>query len=103
MGAGTSRAERRRARHWAAVALAAGALALPLGGCGQEGPAERAGEKIDDAVESAQEGVEDAVNPPGPAERAGEKIDEAVDEAKDMASDAAEAVEEKAEEARESM
>lgn len=51
-------------------------LAL-LAGCSDSGPAEKAGERIDDAVQDAQ----DAINPPGPAEEAGRKIDDAVDEA----------------------
>jgi hypothetical protein len=46
---------------------------LPLIGC-QEGPAERAGERIDNAVRE----VRDTVNPPrGPLEAAGRKIDDA--------------------------
>ena len=44
-------------------------------GCREEGPAEQAGEKIDDAVER----MKDAVDPKGPAEKAGEKIDRALD------------------------
>ncbi|ACL73576.1 hypothetical protein Tgr7_2499 [Thioalkalivibrio sulfidiphilus HL-EbGr7] len=51
-------------------------LAL-LAGCSDSGPAEEAGERIDDAVQDAQ----DAISPPGPAEEAGRKIDDAVDEA----------------------
>lgn len=43
------------------------------------GPAERAGEAIDDAIES----IGDALSPSGPAEEAGEAVDEAVDEAMD--------------------
>jgi hypothetical protein len=46
---------------------------LPLIGC-QEGPAERAGERVDNAVRE----VRDTVNPPrGPVEAAGRKIDDA--------------------------
>ncbi len=59
--------------------LAATSLGLMLTlayGCGDSGPAERAGERIDDAVDEAQ----DLFEPAGPAERAGEKIDDAVDE-----------------------
>ena len=41
----------------------------------KKGPVERAGEKIDHAVEKAK----DAVDPPGPAEKAGRKIDKALD------------------------
>jgi hypothetical protein len=47
--------------------------ALFLAGC-DDGPAERAGEKIDRAV--------DKLSGKGPAERAGERIDKAVDEVK---------------------
>jgi hypothetical protein len=75
-----------------------GALIKPLGlcallilallaACSESGPAEKAGERIDDAVEKAGERieeatreVEDAIDPPGPAEKAGRKVDEAVDD-----------------------
>jgi hypothetical protein len=50
-------------------------LALGLTGCPErDGPAERAGEKLDDAAEK----VGDALDPKGPAEEAGEKVDEAL-------------------------
>jgi hypothetical protein len=62
-------------------------LAL-LAGCSESGPAEEAGERIDDAVEEAGERIEDAtreaedaIDPPGPAERAGRRIDDAMEEA----------------------
>jgi hypothetical protein len=42
-------------------------------GCRSEGPAESAGEKIDDAAQKAK----DKIDPPGPAEKAGRKVDEA--------------------------
>lgn len=46
---------------------------LPMVGC-QEGPAERAGEKVDNAARQ----VRDTVNPPsGPVEAVGRKIDDA--------------------------
>jgi hypothetical protein len=46
---------------------------LPLIGC-QEGPAERAGERVDNAARA----VRDTVNPPsGPVQAAGRKIDDA--------------------------
>jgi len=46
---------------------------LPLVGC-EKGPAERAGERVDNAARN----VRDTVNPPsGPAEAAGRKIDDA--------------------------
>lgn len=47
---------------------------LPLVGCQEEGPAERAGERVDKAARD----VRDTINPPsGPAEAAGRKIDDA--------------------------
>lgn len=40
--------------------LVAGLLFLGITGCEQEGPAEQAGEEIDEAAEQAQEAVEEA-------------------------------------------
>lgn len=57
-------------------ALTLGAL-LALTGCEQEGPLERAGEDLDEAMEEMAEGLE---RNEGPAERAGERIDEAMEE-----------------------
>lgn len=57
-------------------------LAIPfavLVGCSDKGPAQEAGEAVDEAVED----VRDAVSPAGPAERAGESIDNAVDNVKE--------------------
>ena len=42
--------------------------------CREKGPAEKAGENVDKAVED----IKDAVNPKGPAEKAGEKVDKAL-------------------------
>lgn len=54
------------------------AIVLPLMGalaaCDDKGPAEKTGEKIDNAGQS----LKDAVDPPGPAEKAGRDIDKAV-------------------------
>ena len=53
-------------------------LVLPLvavAACQNEGPAERAGESIDNAGQR----IKDAIDPPGPAEKAGRAIDRAVD------------------------
>jgi len=55
------------------------AIVLGLGACEDQGPAESAGQEIDQAVEKAKE----AVDPQGPAERAGENIDEADEGAKE--------------------
>lgn len=51
-------------------------ILLELAGCREEGPAEKAGRKIDEAVEEIRRGDE------GVMERAGREIDEALDEAK---------------------
>lgn len=48
-------------------------LALPLMACEQEGPAERAGKRLDQAVENSKDALNDAVD------RAGEEIEEAGD------------------------
>lgn len=56
------------------VGLAGFALVF-LSACSEPGPAEQAGESIDEAVEN----VRDTLDPAGPAERAGRDVDEAVD------------------------
>lgn len=66
------------------LTLSAGLLiAAGLFACEQKGPAEKAGEKIDETVEKAKDKVEDVTKPEGPMERAGKKIDEAVDRTKE--------------------
>lgn len=57
----------------ALIAALAGLLLLE-GGCREEGPAEKAGRKVDEAVEKLKHGDE------GTLEKAGRKLDEAVDE-----------------------
>jgi hypothetical protein len=47
-------------------------------GCQREGPVEKAGKQVDQAVE----GAKDKLNPEGPIEKAGKKVDQAVDDAK---------------------
>jgi len=57
-------------------------LAVPflvLAGCSDKGPAEKAGQSIDKAVEDVRE----KIDPQGPAESAGEKIDNAIDSMKE--------------------
>jgi hypothetical protein len=49
-------------------------LLLLLAACHDEGPAQKAGSKIDNAAQS----VSDAISPPGPIEKAGRAIDKAV-------------------------
>lgn len=54
------------------LALAGGLVAFGAG-CETQGPAEKAGEAVDDAAR----GVGDAIDPAGPMERAGEAADDA--------------------------
>lgn len=51
-------------------------FAIATVSCEKKGPAERAGENLDNAVEN----VKDAVNPKGPVEKAGEKVDDALNQ-----------------------
>jgi len=56
------------------IAMLAG-LTLAVAACHQEGPAERAGHKLDNAGNS----ISDTLNPPqGPAQSAGRKVDRAL-------------------------
>ena len=65
------RAHRRRI---AALVLAAVTASFTLTACPEKkGPAEKAGEALDDAADS----MKDAVTPDGPAEDLGEKLDDA--------------------------
>ena len=61
--------------------LIAGVFIIGLGGCPEEeGPAERAGEEIDEAMEEAGEEAEDALEDAGDAmEDAGERLEESVE------------------------
>jgi hypothetical protein len=45
-------------------------------GCERQGPVEKAGKKVDEAVEAAK----DKLDPAGPVEKAGKKVDEAVED-----------------------
>lgn len=68
---------------WLTVALVCGALA----GCEQEGPAEKAGERVDEAVEQTQDAIDDA-GQQGTMERMGEELDQGVEKAGEAAEDA---------------
>jgi len=59
------------------------ALLLVVAGCEKEGPLERVGEEVDEAVEDVRAG----------GETVGNKIDDAVDEVKDAAEDVREELE----------
>jgi len=61
-----------------ALGLALGGATLTTG-CREKGPAEKAGEKVDNTMDK----IEDKLDPKGPAEKAGRKIDRAIDDAKD--------------------
>jgi hypothetical protein len=71
-------------RNWFSGLLMVG-LAFGVIGCRQEGEVEQTGEKI-----------EDKMDPGGPAEEAGEAMDEGVEETGEQMEEAGEAVEEKA-------
>lgn len=56
-------------------------LAVLTFGCESQGPAEKAGEKVDQAIENTKDALEEAsdkITGKGPVEKAGEKIDEAI-------------------------
>jgi hypothetical protein len=57
--------------------LLLGTVVFTIGACDQEGPAERAGESIDEAAEEVQEGVEEA----------GEEVQGAVESAREELED----------------
>lgn len=61
--------------HYLLPTLVFAAPVALLFACSEPGPAERAGQKLDETVEN----VRDAIDPAGPAEKAGRKVDEAVD------------------------
>ncbi len=52
-----------------AIALISFAAILPMVGCDNQGPAEKAGERIDEAVDDASDAVEDA----------GDEVEDAMD------------------------
>jgi F0F1-type ATP synthase membrane subunit b/b' len=70
-------------------ALLIAALAAPFAACKEEGRAERAGRKFDEAVEKLRHGDE------GTLERAGREVDEAFEDARDEAKAAVEEIREK--------
>lgn len=52
----------RSTKRWRAAMLGAALALVFTAGCESEGPAERAGEKVDDAVEDAADKAEDAAD-----------------------------------------
>ncbi|MFO7765621.1 MAG: hypothetical protein R6V33_04255 [Pelovirga sp.] len=63
-------------------------LSVMLVSCREKGPAEKAGEAIDQTIQDTKESVEDTVDPDGPVEEAGEEIDEAIETTKEEVEDA---------------
>jgi len=62
--------------------LAVGILLFTMAGCEKEGPAEQAGEQIDDAVDTMQDKADDAGDMAmDKMEQAGDSIEEATDSA----------------------
>lgn len=61
-------------------------LVFLFAACEKDGPAEKAGENIDEAMEETGNTLEDAadeMDPDGPVEEAGENLDEAAEEISD--------------------
>ena len=58
--------------------MVASFLLLGIVACRREGPIEKAGEKVDEAVDNVVEG-QSPLHKKGPAEKAGETIDNATD------------------------
>jgi len=56
------------------LTLCSVSILAALASCRKKGPAEKAGEKMDEAIKN----VKDTVDPKGPGEKAGEKVDEAL-------------------------
>jgi hypothetical protein len=56
------------------LAFASALLMLPILGCREEGPAEKAGRKVDETIDKLRHPNE------GPLEKAGRKADEAADD-----------------------
>ena len=72
-----SRLQQRMIRVLSSALLVMGSALVGIG-CEREGPVEKAGKKVDQAVETAK----DKLNPEGPVEKAGKKVDQAVEDAK---------------------
>ena len=88
------------------IGLISGILFLMLSGCEGEGPAERAGKKVDNAIENVGEEIREANDSnmnDGPAENFGEKIDESVENASKKFDETVDNVGEKLEEIGDSM
>ena len=65
-------------RHWLPIVLSLAVGFVVLAGCEQKGPAEKAGQKIDKAVEDTGKDLQKA------GEKLGEKLEEAGKKVKDV-------------------
>lgn len=89
LGADSRLTARRRTPAWRASygVLALLTTLLILNGCERQGPAEQAGERVDESIEamkeSASDTYDDLTGEPGPAEKAGREMDEAREAAGD--------------------
>lgn len=63
----------RRLTRISLTALIAGVFAIGISACENEGPAEKAGERVDEAIEETGDTMEEA------AEEAGDELEEAAD------------------------
>ncbi len=64
------------------IGIVSGLMIVGLSGCEREGPLERAGEEVDEAIDTVRDGEESTSN----------KVDDAVDEMRDGVNDAADEV-----------
>ena len=69
------------------IAIISGFLGTGLAACEQKGPAERAGEQVDDALDEAKEAIGDA------AEEGADRVEDAGDAIEDKADEAEEKLE----------
>ncbi len=69
-------------KHYIFAGMLSAALLAGLAGCEREGPLERAGEEVDEAVDTMRNGEESTSN----------KVDDAADEMRDGVNDAADEV-----------
>lgn len=65
------------------ILIATFGLTVMFSGCEREGPAEKAGEQMDQAVEETEDAMEDAMDHQGPMEKVGENIDETMEETRE--------------------
>jgi phage-related minor tail protein len=89
-----------KARHTLILTSSAVLLAAFISACDREGPAEQAGEKIDDAVQTTGERIEEVGDSAAEAtNRAGERIGETVEETRQRMDEAGESAAESVERA----